>query len=114
MTNAIQVVHDGMIMHARLTLSDLTDYKGRVYRGFTARRDPAHGPGWFVFGTCADGAGRDTYGGTVVARVAEPTGLPRKHRNYNVRCVAGWRTMRAAAAIAAELNRLYPADSVKA
>ena len=88
---------------------EVTDYKGRVYRGFHARRDPGTGPGWYVFGRCLPGVGQDCYGGHVVMLCARPSVPARRHPHYNCQVRRGFRTKAEADAAAAECNRQYPA-----
>jgi hypothetical protein len=74
------------------------DYRGRLFSEFYVRRDPATGPGWYIFG-------RNRAAGAMVVKLcARPDVSPRRHSNYNISVRRGWRTMCEAAAIAAWLN----------
>ena len=76
---------------------DFTDYKGRVFdTDFRVHRDPAHGPGWYVFGRCVtDG---------VIKVVARPNVKLRRHPHYNCKVRRGWLTKKEAQAIAKTLT----------
>jgi hypothetical protein len=87
---------------------ELVDYKGRVYRQFHARRDPSHGPGWYVFGR------NEGYGDRLVMCCARPAVKARRHPHYNGLVRRGWRTMREARAIAEDMNRRYGATEESA
>lgn len=78
---------------------ELTDYRGRHYRDFHARRSASDGPGWYVFGR-----NPHHYGGNLVMLVARPEVEARKHPHYNVRVRRGFRTMREAREVAAILR----------
>lgn len=72
------------------------DYKGRAFGDFHVRQSSSDGPGWFIFGR------NDQYGGQLVKLVGRPDVPLRKHRSYNVKTRAGWRTKRDAEAALAE------------
>lgn len=76
-----------------------TDYAGRLYGDFHARRSASDGPGWYVYGRCPH-----AYGGRLVNVCARPAVQPRKHPHYNGPIRRGFRTLREAAAVAAALN----------
>jgi|SRR5882672_9137525 len=83
------------------------DYAGRTYAGFHARRDPATGPGWYVFGR-ADGVSAN-----VVKLCARPVAKPRAHPHYNVKVRSGfkakWIAAKVAAVMTANLRSPVPA-----
>ena len=75
-----------------------TDYRDRKYSAFFARRDPAHGPGWYVFGVASNVSAR------VVKVCARPNVAPRRHRHYSCFVRRGWHTKREAQSIADSMN----------
>lgn len=89
-----------------------SDYRGRVYRDFIARRGGLDGPGWHVYGRCLATMGEHTYGGGVVMHCAWPDKPARRWPGWSARRFAGWRTKREAADIARRLNEAFPRDSV--
>ncbi len=96
-------------MSTRIVLQD-SDYRGRVYRGFTARRGHNDGPGWHVYGACLPDVGEHTYGGGVIMHCAWPDKPARYWPGWNVRRNAGWRTKREAQAVADRLNAIARRD----
>ena len=72
------------------------DYRGRVFSDFYVSTNPAHGPGWYVFGR--------NEARNVIKVCAQPNVTPRKHPHYNIRVRRGFKTMREAQACANFLN----------
>lgn len=77
----------------------LTGFRGGHFSKFYARRSSVDGPGFYVYGT------NPAYCGRYVMPCARPDVPPRRHRHYNVKVRAGWRTLREAKAVADEMNR---------
>lgn len=68
------------------------DYRGRYFnRSLTVEKDPALGPGWFIFA-------REQFTAQVVKNVARPEGGLSACRNYSMRRFRGWRTAKEAEA----------------
>jgi hypothetical protein len=85
---------------------ETVNYSGHTFADFYPRRDPATGPGWYVFGrntvkygVLADGTG------AYVMLCARPAVTARKHRYYNCDVRRGWYTKREAQQIVDSLNR---------
>lgn len=84
---------------------ETVNYSGHAFSAFYVRRDPGHGPGWYVFGRNAEKYGRkDDGSGAYVMRCAWPDRKPRRHPHYNGLVQAGWRLKREAQAVADALN----------
>ena len=75
------------------------DSRGRIFANFYPRRDPASGPGWYVFGRNPE------YAGALIMLCARPDVKPRKHPHYNCLVRRGYHTKAEAAHVAAQLNR---------
>ncbi len=86
-----------MALHGVL-IEPATDYRGRTYAGFYARRDPATGPGWYVFARALN------VSATVCRLMARPDVPARKVRSYNGKVRRGWQRKAEAEAFAAYLN----------
>lgn len=83
---------------------EVVDYKGRVYDRFYVDKDPARGPGWFVFGMNPE------YGDRLRMNCARPVGPRRKYKYYNGRVHRGWRLKREAQEIADRMNQWTPSS----
>lgn len=84
---------------------DIVDYKGREFdTDFHVGRDPAHGPGWYVFGRCSiDG---------VIKVVARPNVKLRRHPHYNCKVRRGWQTKTMAQAVANSLTLEFTKEKI--
>lgn len=71
-------------------------------KDFVVRKDPAFGPGHYVFGH--EGKGSVNEGKGVMARVAHPDVPARKHPSYNIKVQRGFKTKREANDVAKLLN----------
>ena len=80
-------------------LLSTANYRGQMYDRFHARKSPSDGPGWFIFGR------NPSYNDYYVMLCARPNRPLRKVPLYNGQARCGFRTMRDAVAVAAELNR---------
>jgi hypothetical protein len=86
------------------------NYHGFTFADFYASRDDHMAPGWFVFGRDSTKYGKMPDGrGAYIMLCARPAVKPRHSRNYNGQVRRGWATKREADAVAAELNRAFPA-----
>lgn len=78
----------------------LTGFRGGHFSRFYAARSKHNGPGWYVYGR------NPAYGDRYVMLCARPDIAPQRHRGYNVKVRAGWRTKAEAQAIADRMNQM--------
>lgn len=77
------------------------NYGGYHFADFFARRDPATGPGWYVYGRNSEKYGTKADGtGIYVMLCARPSVKARRHRHYNCLVRRGWATKGEAEAVA--------------
>jgi hypothetical protein len=85
---------------------DPVNYSGHVFSGYFVRRDPASGPGFYVYGRNSEKYGTRPDGlGAYVKLCARPAVRPRRHPHYNAAVQRGWKRKRDAQAVADFLNR---------
>ena len=83
------------------------NYSGNKFSDFFVRQSPQSGPGWYVFGRNSEKYGIKPDGtGAYTMLCARPNVKSRRHPHYTCTIRSGWKTKRAAMAIAEYLNSL--------